>query len=751
MPKIEWFPYLGPNRRSDKTVVEITLDFGPDDIQAWPHDSEEVKELLTTAGILTVEEKFPEQALPDERMAWYASLLAQTALVLQRRTGHQVSFFSVSVDPEINRCMALVEHEHCDVGMTAVKLAKELMLGERKQLLEPFAAFRAFAHDRRLPRDTGAIFTAARSRDIPCNHLERFPISRNRAMGDGIRPNGLVMLGHGINRHVLDGTFCLDKSGEFRHLLKSRKQRRSVLETLGVPLFPADGSSVAKNQVFIIAVNGRITGVAGRTESDSPCIEDLHDSLVDSVLKINRAVDFAPIVVALITPDISMALDPGNCGFVDFELAPNLENFERDCPDLLVNTAEAIVDWLFPGNTIARMPVIAVTGTNGKTTTTRMISHVLAAAGRKPGFVCTDGIYLDGRKVSDDDNCTLKGHFSVLSSKEVDIAVLETHHYGIMVRGFGYRWCDIAVCLNVTEDHLGVGNVETIDQMAEIKRALPERARYGAVLNADDPHCLAMLGSISAEKPCLVSMTSGYDGLSQHVEASLACFCVTEQVEGEEWLVIYDQGVRLPVIQVKQIPATFSGTARFNVSNAMHAISACYLAGTDVNQIASAMQLFKTGYETTPGRMNEFGGLPFRVIVDFAHNPDGLRRIAEFADNQEITGRKLVAFAGTATRPETMLRNMGSALAGHFDFYFCKEHVPVRNKNVPRVAHLLQEGLLKNGVAIEQTTIRTHGREVIFEIFDACEPGDLLMMLIGHVEMHQLPDYINEYNTIHGA
>jgi cyanophycin synthetase len=684
-------------------------------------------------------------------MAWYAALLAQTALVFQRKTGHQVSFFSVSVDHGINRCTALVEHEHCDVGMTAVKLAKELILGERKQLREPFAAFRAFAHDRRLPRDTGAIFAAARLRDIPCNHLERFPISRNRSVGDVIRPNGLIMLGHGIRRHVLDGTFCLDKSGEFKNLLKSPEQRKSLLETLGVPLYPADRISIAGNQVFIIAVNGQITGVTGRTKSHSLRIEDLHDSLVDLVLKINRAVGLAPIVVALNTPDISTDLVPGDSGVVGFELAPNLENFERACPDLLVKTAEAIVEWLFPDSTNARMPVIAVTGTNGKTTTTRMISHVLAVAGRKPGFVCTDGIYLDGRKVSDDDNCTLKGHFSVLSSKAVDIAVLETHHYGIMVRGFGYRWCDIAVCLNVTEDHLGVGNVETIDQMAEIKKALPERARYGAVLNADDPYCLAMLRSMTAKKPCLVSMTSGFDELSQHVEAGLACFCVTEQVDGEEWVVIYDQGVRLPVIQVKQIPATFNGTARFNVSNAMHAIVACYLADTDVDQIANAIQLFQTGYETTPGRMNEFGGLPFRVIVDFAHNPDGLRRVAEFADNQDISGRKLVAFAGTATRPHSMLRNMGGALAGHFDFYFCKEHVPVRNKNVPGVAHLLQEGLLKNGVAKEQTVIRKHGRDVIFEIFDACKPGDLLMMLVGHVEMHQLPDYISEYTGKQGA
>jgi len=177
----------------------------------------------------------------------------------------------------------------------------------------------------------------------------------------------------------------------------------------------------------------------------------------------------------------------------------------------------------------------------------------------------------------------------------------------------------------------------------------------------------------------------------------------------------------------------------------MHAIAACYLSGTEVDVICEAMSRFKTGYETTPGRMNEFTDLPFRIILDFAHNPDGIRRIAEFADKQEVEGRKIVAFAGTRTRPPALLKNMGRALAGHFDFYFCKEHAPAIDRPIPDVAHLLQQGLLESGVPEDQIAVRTYGKDLIFEIFDACEPGDLLLMLIGYVEMHQLPAYIEEY------
>ena len=216
------------------------------------------------------------------------------------------------------------------------------------------------------------------------------------------------------------------------------------------------------------------------------------------------------------------------------------------------------------------MPVIAVTGTNGKTTTTRMLDYIMREAGLKSGMVCSNGTYLDNRRVDDRAACTDSGHLQVLTSKEMDIAVLETHHAGIIGRGFCFDWCDVGVCLNVTNDHLGAANIETVEQMAVLKRALPERARYAAVLNADNQHCLAMTDAVTAEKLCLVSMQSSVDDLRTHTAERPACFCVLEPVDGQQWLVIHDQQ-RIPLLGVEQIPATFGGTASFNVSNAMHA------------------------------------------------------------------------------------------------------------------------------------------------------------------------------------
>jgi len=746
MPVIEYFPYSGPNRRSDITVVEIMLKFAPDEQQGFPQHASEIKQLLIDGGILTAEEAFPEQALPDERMAWYASLLVQTALLFQRKAGHRVGFFSVSSFPQQKQCVALVEHEHCDVGITAVKLADELLSGQRKMLTEPFGMFRAFAADRRLPHDTEAIIKAARRRDVPCYHLERYPLVRNEAMGRAIRRNGLVMLGHGVHQHILDGTFCPHKSEAFRGLLQSPGQRQELLNKLEIPVIQsAEGHVPAVDEYYFIVVNGQVTGIVSRSEGLLPGTNQADASVIDAVLKVNDAVGLAPVVVTLRATAISKPLRRGIDGVVDFELAPNLEHFSGPDSRLMDATAGAIVDWLFPDPAIARMPTIAITGTNGKTTTSRMINHVLLNSGRKPGLVCTDGLYVNGRMIFEGDSCTMKGHFNVLANKDADIAVLETHHHGILVRGFAFYWCDIALCLNVTEDHLGVVNIESVEQMAKVKGALLERARQAAILNADDPNCITMLDTVTAEKTCLVSMESSSEVLAAQPGNKATYFCVLETVNEEEWLVIYDQGQRLPVMATSRIPATFNGTARFNVSNAMHAIAASYLAGTDIGKVRSAMSTFKAGYDSTPGRLNVFDELPFRIVMDFAHNPDGVLKLCEFVDRQEVSGRKLVAFAGTSNRKDSMIRNLATSVAGHFDFYFCKEYQSVKAVKPRKVAHILHEGLIASGIAEDQIAVLTSGKDVIFKIFDSCEEGDLLVMLMGHHEKEILPGFIREY------
>lgn len=740
---------MGPNRRTDITVVEITINFSPEGEHGFPQQSADIKDLLVKAGVLAQEDKFPERYLPDDRMDWYASLVAQTALLFQQKAGHRVSQFSVLNVPDKPRRIALVEHEHPEVGASAVKLAVEIITGKRRSLAKAFGLFSAFAHDRRLPRDTEAIMKAARRRGIPCRHLERFPWKRDSTRYGCIRRNGLVLLGHGIQQHNLDGTFCIEKSSSYRGLLRNASERRLILERLELPLVhPMQARVAGIHDYYLIVVNNQLTGVKRATDNAILPVEDVHASVLDAALKINQELGLAPMVVFVRCPDISEQLVKDVSGVVDFELAPNLEPFHSKGSTLLDVTAEAILDWLFGKKPFKPRPTIAVTGTNGKTTTTRMISHILHLAGRKPGFACTDGIYINGMQVAKGDHCSITGHFEVLVNKDVDFAILETHHRGIWKRGFAFQSCDVAVCLNVTEDHLEKGNIETVEQMAEVKRALLERASDAVVLNADDSHCMKMLDFVNAKFTCLVSMQSSQSQLSTKARQPDAAFCVLQAINGEEWIVFHRDGQRLPVVACDRIPATFNGTARFNISNAMHAISACCMAGIDPGLAGKAMTSFESGYATTPGRLNIFDDLPFRVIVDFAHNPDGLANICEFVDNQSALGKKRLAFAGDVSRRDETIRAIGEAAAGHFDFYYCKEYIPVSNVEPRKVAHILKQGLLSRGIPESKIAVRGYGEQVIREILESCQPGDLLVMVAGHVEMHELPDQIRAYANV---
>jgi len=750
MPETLFFPYFGPNRRFHKRVVELRLDFGCKDETEFPGKTSDIQDLLLKTGILNKSEHFPAEPLREDRINWYSSLLAQTALLLQRKNGHRVDFFLVKCQVDKARCTVLLEHEHSKVGMAAVELALIIFSGKSDQLAEYYRRFSEFARMHALPLETEAIIRAASLRDIPCFQLEREPLTGRFNTGHRIRQNGLLSLGHGAACHILDGTFCVDKAGDMvKTLLQNPAQRLALVQHLGMPIIQNAPATNTDSRLFhLLVINGQITAVTGLTDSGMQTVDGIHASISSLALAISREIGDTPIAISLQARNLSQPLAQTGEGVLDFDLAPDLDRILAGCndgSDLMDRAATELINWLFPDKSGARMPIVAITGTNGKTTTSRMVSHILQCSGLKPGLVSTDGIFLNGRQISSEDAGSFIGHARVLTSPLVDAAVLESHHRGLAIRGFAFDGCDVAVCLNVTEEHIETGEIESVEQMAGIKRSLLEQARGAAVLFADDSNCVSMLDFINAEKTCLVSLLSGVEQLRTLTSKDGTCFCVVESVNGKDWIIFHEKEKRLPVMPVSEIPATLDGTVRFNVSNAMHALASTYLLGIGIEPIRAALSNFHASQEMTPGRINIVDDFPFRIIMDFAHNPDGMKKVCEFIDLQKVQGRKLVAFAGLSKRTDDLNRKSAQAIAGHFDFYFCKDYEPSEPPKRRFTGPFMQQVLIEEGVPQQATEVVTFGRDVVFSIFDACKPGDLLLFLVGHFEAKRLPGYIQEY------
>jgi cyanophycin synthetase len=293
-----------------------------------------------------------------------------------------------------------------------------------------------------------------------------------------------------------------------------------------------------------------------------------------------------------------------------------------------------------------------------------------------------------------------------------------------------FDWCNVSVCLNVTQDHLGNYGIETVEQMAELKRTVLESARDAVVINADDEHCIGMLPFISAPRVCLVSMQSGVEELTEFT-GNTDCFSILEDIDGSVWLVLYDGGQRKPVIEAEQIPATFGGLASFNICNALHAIAACYLMGMDLETVKEGMRTFSMGFENTPGRLNFYDEHPFRVIMDYAHNADGISKLSAFVDQLKVSGRKFLMFQARGDIEDKDIEQITAAAARHFDHYVCRSHPVYTGPDEQKVLALMKGALLKAGVNEHQITTTTDPAFAVETMLQMGEKDDLLVFTPG--------------------
>ncbi len=737
MPKLLLFPFYGPGYRARRPVVELRIDCAGDPADALPRPPATVLEELRAAGACDGDPGPDLEGLPASRDAALAELVARTALWLQRRCGHDVNFHAVSALNGERRWLALVEHVDPQVGVTAAQWAAGLALGIQNRLTP--AAWQAFcrAATARAPgRETRALTAALQRRDIPFLRADREPLAEHFQVEGRTQPNGLLVAGQGIHHRVLDGSFCLDQANARQlALLHDPARRQAYLRDHG--LSGAGPDAAARIRFRLLWLAGELSAVALTLEGGRHPIGTVDPgwrSLAEGL-----AVSLGVTLLGLDVTATALDRPPlrGDDSVLDFELAPDLSLFvgeDEDGETRLAAHADRLLAQLFPGESNGRIPVVAVTGTNGKTTTSRMVAHLLGTAGQQPALVCIDGIFVDGRAVSRGDASAFLGHARALASAGARSAALETHHRGIAVRGFAFDRCDVGVCLNVTPDHLAPGEIETLDEMVRIKRGLVEFASQGAVLNGQDAGCLGMLEAIDAPHVVLFASLPGHE-LPSNAPGKQITHCRVELRDDGEWIVLDAAEGRADVIAVHEMPSSLGGAARFMIENAMATIGCGHLLGIPVAVMRETLRDFRLSHASTPGRLNFYAGLPFELLVDYAHNLDGVKRLTECVNGMPVPGRRMLLLAAPGDRTDEAVRDLARAAAGGFDHYLCRSYPRLRGRaSAMEIPDLLAGALLEAGVPEHAVERSADATAAIDQLLVSARPGDLVVLQLSQPE-----------------
>jgi cyanophycin synthetase len=432
--------------------------------------------------------------------------------------------------------------------------------------------------------------------------------------------------------------------------------------------------------------------------------------------------------VDFITTDIASSYHDAGGAMCELNASPGLRMHLAPSEGAARDVAGPIIDMLYPSGTPKTILIASITGTNGKTTTSRMLAHVMKLAGYTVGLGTTDGVYIDGRMTVTGDMTGVTSSRMILSDCAVDVAVLETARGGLLRRGLGYPECNVAACLNVSADHLGLSGIETLEQMAEVKRIVIEVAKDMAVLNADDPLCLKMADHTRASRLCYVTMNAAHPLVGEHIRAGGAAL-VLEEEAGGHMIVLCNNGCRVPLLWTYLIPATLQGIALHNVQNAMFAAALAHGLGIDVDGIRLGLRTFDNSFDQTPGRMNIYDGHPFRVILDYAHNPAAVRTMCSLVDRLGAEQRKIVSLTVPGDRRDEDILAIGRIAARNFDHFICHRDSDSRGRDHLEVPEMLRKALCSAGVRPQQIHVVAQEQAATQIALEMARPGDLLLLL----------------------
>ncbi len=460
----------------------------------------------------------------------------------------------------------------------------------------------------------------------------------------------------------------------------------------------------------------------GGTSTD--VTDEVHPANVFMFERIARIIGLDICGIDVMATDLRTPVSENGGAILEVNAAPGFRMHIEPAEGLPRNVAEPVIDMLFPKGSVGRIPIIAVTGTNGKTTTTRLTAHIAKSAGKKVGYTTSDGVYIQNQLMMKGDCTGPVSSTFVLKDPTVDFAVLECARGGILKSGLAFQNCDVGIVTNVAADHIGLGGIYTVEQMAKVKAVVPETVfPHGyAILNAEDDLVYAMKDNLKCNI-ALFSMDEHNPRIKEHCAAGgLAT------VYENGYVTIMKGTWKIRVMAAKDIPLTYEGKAVHNIANCLPAVLATYLyRDISIDDIKLGLQTFMPGEALTPGRLNFFHFKNISFLADFAHNPHGLKLLCDFVSKLDYK-TKVGVISGTGDRRDEDIIELGEISAQYFDQIIIRCDKNLRGRTADEIIGLLKQGIDKVNPHVPTLTIANEN-EALEYIYANQIPGALYTIM----------------------
>jgi len=448
----------------------------------------------------------------------------------------------------------------------------------------------------------------------------------------------------------------------------------------------------------------------------------VHPANVSMVERISKIIDLDICGIDIMTTDITKPISETGGAVLEVNAGPGFRMHLAPTTGLPRNVATPVIDKLFPNGETGRIPIIAITGTNGKTTTTRLLAHIAKMNGYRVGYTTSDGVYIQNRLLMTGDCTGPASAEFVLKDPTVNFAVLESARGGLLRAGLGFKHCDIAIVTNVAADHLGLKGIHTVEQLAKVKGVVPETVLPDgyAILNADDDLVFNMRRNIE----CNLALFS-MDENNPHIKALQRKGGITAVYENG-FVTICRGEWKMRVMKAEDIPLTYGGKAKFMIQNVLPAILAANIQGISIEDMKAALETFIPSASQTPGRLNLFKFNDFSILLDYAHNPAGMRALKAFTDELDATV-KVGIIAGIGDRREEDNNEMGSIAAEMFDEIIIRQDKRLRGKTEEELIKMLEDGIKMKDPNKKTTIIPSEKEAITYAVKNAVK-GSLIIL-----------------------